>query len=73
MYAVIKQTASPASFAELVRLATVEETAPRGFSPYGYQQQVDDEGFPDLITVPTTSQQNDFSGPSVAVAKAVPS
>ena len=53
MYAVIKQTASPASFAELVRLATVEETAPRGFSPYGYQQQVADEGFPDLITVPT--------------------
>ncbi len=53
MFSVTNQTASPASFVELVRRATVEDTVPQGVSPYSYQQQIADEGVPDLITAPT--------------------
>ena len=53
MDAVTNQTASPASFAEVVRLATLDDAVPQGRTPYGYQRQIADEGFPDLITVPT--------------------
>lgn len=46
---------NPQTFEELVRCATVTDDLPDGFAPYRYQAQIAEDGFPDLIQVPTGS------------------